>query len=250
MNALFTALLASAALLTQPANTPPTKPANHPGQPAAAPSKPKGNMPAGHPGTATANAGLNWPKARPEDVASVDAIIKAFYAVPAGEKGEPRDWDRYASLFTPDARMIPARPDDKGNATAMFVTIGEYVDLNKSYFEKGGFRDSETHRKVEEFGHIAHVWSTFESRHSAADAEPYVRGINSIQLLKDGDRWWIVNVFWDFEGPTYTVKDAKSSQTSSAPASDAKPEPDAAPAASTDAAPAESTPTPAIPSGN
>lgn len=248
MNALITALLASASLLAQPASNPPAKPANHPapaGQPAAAPAKPKGPMPTGHPGMGQADPRLNWPKARPEDVSSVDAIIKAFYTVPAGEKGEPRDWDRYASLFTPDARMIPARPDDKGNATAMFVTIAEYVDLNKSYFEKGGFRDSETHRKVEEFGHIAHVWSTFESRHAATDPAPYVRGINSIQLLKDGDRWWIVNVFWDFEGPTYTVKDAKSTETTAAPASDAKAEPGAAPATNTDAAPAE--PAPATP---
>lgn len=197
MNALLAALcpplsaslLAAMSLLAQPAN------------PAA--SKPQ--KPAGHPGAAQADATLNWPKARPEDVNSVDAIIKAFYAVPAGEKGESRDWDRYASLFTPDARMIPARADDKGNAIAMYVTIGEYVGLNKTYFEKGGFRDTEINRKVEEFGHIAHVWSTFESRHSAADAEPYVRGINSIQLLKDGDRWWIVNVFWDFEGPNATL---------------------------------------------
>jgi hypothetical protein len=44
------------------------------------------------------------------------------------------------------------------------------------------------------------VWSTFESRHNAAEPEPYIRGINSVQLLKDGDRWWVVNVFWDFEG--------------------------------------------------
>lgn len=227
MNTLVTALLASATLLAQSAPTQPAKPANHP-SPAAAPAKPKGNMPAGHPGTATADPNLNWPKPRPEDVESIDAIIKAFYSVPAGEKGEARDWDRYASLFTPDARMIPARADEKGNATAMFVTIGEYVDLNKSYFEKGGFRDTETNRKVEQFGHIAHVWSTFESRHSATDPAPYVRGINSIQLLKDGDRWWIVNVFWDFEGPNSMLPDSKPAD---APASDAAPASDSAPAA-------------------
>lgn len=221
MNALLTAVLASAALLAQPA-TQPAKPSNQ-SAPAAAPAK-KGNMPAGHPGMAPVDPSLNWPKARPEDVASVDAIIKAFYVVPAGEKGEARDWDRYASLFTPDARMIPARPDDKGNATAMFVTIAEYVDLNKTYFEKGGFRDTETNRKVEQFGHIAHVWSTFESRHSAADVDPYVRGINSIQLLKDGDRWWIVNVFWDFEGPNHSLPDIKASEVPSGSKPDLAPD--------------------------
>ncbi len=233
MKSLIVALLASTSMLASqpakdapatPAPAAPVKPANHP-----APPKPKGPMPAGHPGAAPADPTLNWPKARPEDVNSIDAIVKAFYSVPAGEKGEPRDWDRYASLFSPDARMIPARGDDKGGAMAMFVTIGEYVDLNKSYFEKGGFRDTEVSRKVEEFGHIAQVWSTFESRHAATDVEPYVRGINSIQLLKDGDRWWIVNVFWDFESPDAKLPDTKAPDTKApdAPAIDPK----AAPAA-------------------
>jgi hypothetical protein len=27
------------------------------------------------------------------------------------------------------------------------------------------------------------------------------RGINSIQLMNDGSRWWIVSVFWDAERP-------------------------------------------------
>lgn len=242
MKSLIAALLASTSMLASqpaketpaatPASQPATKPANHPAPP---PPKPKGPMPAGHPGAAPADTTLNWPKARPEDVNSIDAIIKAFYTVPAGEKGEPRDWDRYASLFSPDARMIPARGDDKGGAMAMFVTIGEYVDLNKSYFEKGGFRDTEVSRKVEQFGHIAQVWSTFESRHSSTDAEPYIRGINSIQLLKDGDRWWIVNVFWDFESPDAKVPDAKAP---AAPADAPATEPKAAPAAG-DSKPAE-----------
>jgi hypothetical protein len=82
---------------------------------------------------------------------------------------------------------------------AMFVTITDYIGLNKTYFEKGGFMDKEVARRVESFGHMTQVWSTFESRHKADDVKPYIRGINSIQLLKDGDRWWVVNVFWDFE---------------------------------------------------
>lgn len=163
--------------------------------------KPKAPMPAGHPGMINNDPTLNWPKAKPEDVNSIDAILAALYKIPAGNPGEARDWDRYRSLFTPDARLIPARGNPEGGAMAMYVTITDYISLNKNYFEKGGFMDREVARRVETFGHIAQVWSTFESRHKADDAEPYTRGINSIQLLKDGDRWWVVNVFWDMEGP-------------------------------------------------
>ncbi|MBL8747080.1 MAG: nuclear transport factor 2 family protein [Phycisphaerae bacterium] len=168
-------------------------------------------MPAGHPGMINNGPDASWPVAKAEDVASIDAIMAAFYAVPAGNPGQPRDWDRYRSLFTPDARLIPARGDAKGGAMAMYVTVTDYISLNKSYFEKGGFHDKEVDRRVDTFGHIAQVWSTFESRHSESDAEPYIRGVNSIQLLKDGDRWWVVNVFWDFEGPGATILGKPSS---------------------------------------
>lgn len=199
MNALLLAVLACITVgQAQPGN-----PATG-GKPAAAQPAKKA-MPAGHPGLAAADPTANWPKARPEDVASIDAIMKALYSVPAGDPGQPRDWDRYRSLFSPDARMIPARGNAEGGATAMFVTIADYITLNKTYFEKGGFSDREVSRRVQTFGNIAQVWSTFESRHNAAEPEPYVRGINSVQLLKDKDRWWVVNVFWDFEGPGVTI---------------------------------------------
>ena len=51
-------------------------------------------------------------------------------------------------------------------------------------------------RRTEQFGNIAHVWSIYESRHNEDDPEPFMRGINSIQLFNDGKRWWIVNIYW------------------------------------------------------
>ncbi len=40
---------------------------------------------------------------------------------------------------------------------------------------------------------------------TAADSAPFMRGINSIQLLNDGGRWWVVSVFWDAERPGLTI---------------------------------------------
>ena len=174
------------------------------GQPGTTPAKQPGKpeLPPGHPG---APVSPNWPKANPEDVRSVEAIIAAMYQATAGSPGQPRQWDRYKSLFAPDARLIAARPGLEGGATAMFLTVGNFVDMNKTYFEKGGFIDKEVARRVESFGNITHVWSTYESRHKPDDPAPYIRGINSVQLLKDGERWWIVNLFWDFEREGVTI---------------------------------------------
>jgi hypothetical protein len=63
------------------------------------------------------------------------------------------------------------------------------------------FFEKEVARRTESFGNIAHVFSTYESRRKSDDAKPFARGINSIQLMNDGKRWWIVTVFWQGEGP-------------------------------------------------
>ncbi len=41
------------------------------------------------------------PTAKPSDVESVDAILKALYDVISGPAGQKRDWDRFRSLFLP-----------------------------------------------------------------------------------------------------------------------------------------------------
>lgn len=169
----------------------------------AQPDRP-GPLPPGHPGIPAATP-TPAPPASPEDVASIDAIVGAMYDALNGAPGEARDWDRYWSLFAPDARLVSARPGPDGRAWAMVLTAKDFQDANKRYFEKGGRIDHEIARRTERFGNIAHIWSTYETRYKAEDAEPYTRGINSIQLLKDGDRWWIVNVFWEFERPESAI---------------------------------------------
>ena len=143
-----------------------------------------------------------WPKAKPEDVKSVDAILAALYDVISGPKGKARDWDRMRSLFIPDARLIPSRVNkDTQQVDAIVLSIDGYIARSSSTMTTNGFFEHSIHNEVEQFGNIAHVWSTYESRHNADDATPFARGINSIQLLKDGDRYWIVNIFWDSERP-------------------------------------------------
>ncbi len=40
------------------------------------------------------------------DVESVDGIVSALYASISGEAGEPRDWERFKSLFADGALLI------------------------------------------------------------------------------------------------------------------------------------------------
>ncbi len=142
---------------------------------------------------------LSVPPAKPEDVASIEAILAALYDVISGPAGQARDWNRMRSLFIPGGRLMPAfvRPD--GSVVTRVLEVNDYIATSGPLLERTGFREREIARKVERFGHIAHVFSTYEGR---METEPTViRGINSIQLLNDGTRWWVVSVYWEAERP-------------------------------------------------
>jgi hypothetical protein len=139
------------------------------------------------------------PAANPADVASIDSIIAALYDVISGPAGKKRDWDRMRSLFVPGARLIPTGPRQAGGYGSRVLTVDDYIERSSPFFEKEGFYESETSRVTEQFGQIAHAFSTYDSKHAPGDAKPFARGINSIQLMNDGKRWWIVTIFWQGE---------------------------------------------------
>lgn len=142
------------------------------------------------------------PAAKPADVASPDAILAAVYDVISGTAGQKRDWDRFRSLFLPGARLIPSGPKREGAGYgARPFTPDDYAERAAPFFEKEGFFEKEAARKSERYANIMHVFSTYESRHDAKDAEPFARGINSFQLFFDGTRWWVVTIFWQQESP-------------------------------------------------
>jgi hypothetical protein len=95
--------------------------------------------------------------------------------------------------------LIPTSPRQTGGYGSRALTVDEYIARAEPFFEKEGFYEKEAARQAEVFGRIAHVFSTYESRHNADDAKPFQRGINSIQLMNDGKRWWVVTVFWQGE---------------------------------------------------
>jgi hypothetical protein len=152
------------------------------------------------PAEAPAQAG-SQAAARPADVGSPDAILAATYAVISGPKGKARDWDRFRSLFLPGARLIPtSRNEAGGGFSARTYTPEEYIARATPFFEKEGFYERESARRMERYGNIAQAFSTYESRHEST-AEPFARGINSFQLFFDGTRWWVVTIFWQAETP-------------------------------------------------
>jgi hypothetical protein len=139
------------------------------------------------------------PAANRADVASPDAIITAVYASISGPAGQPRDWNRFRALLLPGARLIPSMRRTPGATTPVVWSAEDYIAAAGPGLEKGGFFERELHRTTETFGAVLHAFSTYDSKRTPQDAQPFARGINSFQLYHDGTRWWIVTIFWDAE---------------------------------------------------
>jgi len=128
------------------------------------------------------------------DVKSVDAVMAALYEVISGDPGVPRDWDRFRNLFTPDARLIPTGKNAEGKITYRTLSPEDYVTMFSTRVTTGFF-ERELYRVTEEYGTIVHIFSTYETKEKK-DGPVTNRGINSIQLIKQNDRYAIMNIFW------------------------------------------------------
>ncbi|HBD97303.1 MAG TPA: hypothetical protein DC060_03795 [Gemmatimonadetes bacterium] len=137
--------------------------------------------------------------ADPADVESIDAIVAAVYDVISGDAGEARDWDRWRSLFAEGATLSAVVASNDGYRRVI-MTPDSYVERSGASLEENGFVEAEINRVTEGYSMIAHAFSTYESYRSRADDEPFTRGINSFQLMKDGSRWWVVSIYWQGEG--------------------------------------------------
>lgn len=139
------------------------------------------------------------PSPNPADVASVDALMAAVYDVISGPAGQARDWDRWRSLFLPEARLISLSPGHGGDTVYRVMTPEDYVELAGPALEDSGFFEEEIGRTQERFGPVVHLFSTYQSKRSLEDEEPFARGINSFQLMRHEDRWWVVTIYWTSE---------------------------------------------------
>lgn len=172
----------------------------------AAPAAAQQSSAAAKPEAAPADPFAAIPAPKPQDVASVDAIVAALYDVISGDAGVERDWDRFRSLFHPGARMIPTGKNAKtGKIGARIASPDEYIKANEAFLEKEGFHEQELSKRVDSFGNIAQVFSAYEARKKLSDPKPFLRGINSIQLFNDGKRWWVMSVAWSPESAEHPL---------------------------------------------
>ena len=124
--------------------------------------------------------------------------MKAYYDVVTVTKGEKPSYERDSLLHFGNVNVGWATKAKNGKMTFKYVSLKEYHRLSDDYLAEKGFYEKEISRKVEKFGAVYHVWSTYASR-NIKNGPIIERGINSIELFYDGTRFWILGWFFDAE---------------------------------------------------
>lgn len=137
----------------------------------------------------------------PADVSSPEAVVAAAYEAIARPAGENYDWDRFRSLFHPEAQLIPSTEQTGGPLVVM--SVDDFVGWIDSGTNVGGpndqgFSEDGIHNVTERYGDIAHVFSTYE-KHLYGQTQNLGRGINTFQMVWNDGRWWILSIAWDEE---------------------------------------------------
>ncbi len=143
------------------------------------------------------------------DTASIDSILHALYESISHEVGGRPDWERLRSLFIQGARIIPPALESAPLVVMDLETFVARVEenLDRREDDEEGFHEMELARRVERFGNVAHVWSTYETRSSLQDPSPASRGVNSFQFVHYDERWWVMTILWDIERPGNPIPD-------------------------------------------
>ena len=152
--------------------------------------------------------GSNEKRPRAVDFTTISGVIDALYEMISFPPGGRPDWQGLRELFVPGGRLIP--PKDKADPAARVMDVEAFIVWGEQVFEQGemrtrGFYEADTHRVIETFGNIAHVFSTYESRFTRDDPAAFERGINSIQLIREDGLWKVLTILWDIESDEQPV---------------------------------------------
>jgi len=134
---------------------------------------------------------------------NIEDIVKELYSAISFKQSSEINLDRFKKLFKPDTRLIYFSKNSVEQ-----LKLETFVIRLKEQIDKGNiksFYEYELTKTIDEFGKIAHVFSTYEAKDSPESLKVLQRGINSIQMIFDDDRWWITSLMWFNEDSKYEI---------------------------------------------
>jgi len=125
----------------------------------------------------------------------IASLLEQLYAVISFEEGGEPDWRGLQALFSSHAHITRITPEGTDHLNPQ-----SFLAMTRNMLEAGAytsFYEFELGRSVRSFGNVAQVWSLYETRSHRRATRALGRGINSIQLIREGDAWRVLGLSWD-----------------------------------------------------
>ena len=130
------------------------------------------------------------------DGKTIESVCDGLLETISVEKGDKVDWDRFDYLVLPEIQFIVC-DNKKGKAQSMVLDSEKFKKV--APYGKIGFKEVALHRKINQYGNIAHVFEAYSAYVTGEKEE--MRGINAYTVVFKEDRWWIANITWMEETP-------------------------------------------------
>jgi hypothetical protein len=122
-------------------------------------------------------------------------VVNNLYQCLSGFSNAERNWEDYASLFSPDATIFVISNDSE-KRTIESKTVSGYIDYFTHVIGDRSFYEKEVARRIEFKDSFAVYWSDYEARLSAM-GDPIYTGTNCFQLYQSNDRWLVISILWE-----------------------------------------------------
>lgn len=136
-----------------------------------------------------------------------EGLIRALYDMVSFDPGPEPDWEMFREVFLEDAILVfsPSRTHPM-----RVMDVDGFIQDWRDFFRDAGLADKGFYEtiaalEVTEFGGMAHAFVIFEPRIGKEPPPRRMRGLDSIELSFDGERWWVAAITTDFEGPGKTI---------------------------------------------
>ena len=102
------------------------------------------------------------------------------------------------ALLIPEARLMFASLGADGAPSHRLETLDDWIARVKARGH-GMLEEQQLKWRIERYGNIAHIWSSYTLR---SDGKQAARGINSIQAIKEAGGWRITSIMLQAESFT------------------------------------------------
>lgn len=132
-----------------------------------------------------------------QNVQSLNSTVKTLYSIISGEKDVDRNWKLFKFLFKEDAEIILTIKNKNTGDRKYYLSIDDYIKSYGKWLFENGFYAKETERVISTFRHMNNLTSTYAYHYT--DNNGIFKGVNSINLINENNRWYISNIKWNQE---------------------------------------------------